>query len=294
MREALATWYLPEHITHLYYSPVYSTLSPGQKLAYNRLHACYHCEICAFLEGELPKYYLQAVAAPNIPERLRRQAQALADSEKRHAATFRALARRISPDLYSPDLYSRAEYVFVRPPSASSPIFRKLLNWSALRPTLLWIALIQEERGTFFGKEVLRQSEQLDPRMVDWQRRHLVDETDHLSLGEALLPLYWDASPPWMRRLNGRFLRFVLREFLSAPKRSGVRVIEYLVKERPELTPRKTELMSAMRELDRNPRFHESLYSRQIVPKTFALFDRYAEFGNLGKSLWGYSREVHP
>ena len=76
MGEALITWYLPEHITHLYYSPVYATLSPGQKLAYNRLHACYHCEICAFLEGELPRYYLKAVAAPKIPERLRREAQA--------------------------------------------------------------------------------------------------------------------------------------------------------------------------------------------------------------------------
>ncbi len=91
MGEALIIWYLPEHITHLYYSPVYATLSPGQKLAYNRLHACYHCEICAFLEGELPRYYLKAVAAPRIPERLRREAQALADSEKRHAAAFRAL-----------------------------------------------------------------------------------------------------------------------------------------------------------------------------------------------------------
>jgi len=141
--------------------------------------------------------------------------------------------------------------------------------------------------------EVLRQSEQLDPRMVDWQRSHLADETNHLNLGEALLPLYWDAAPLWMRWLNGRLLRFVIREFLSAPKRSGVRVIEYLVKECPELTRRKAELLSAMRGLDRNPRFHESLYSRRIVPKTFALFDRYTEFHHLGKRLWGYSPEAH-
>ena len=291
MGEALITWYLPEHITHLYYSAVYATLSSDQKLAYNRLHACYHCEMCAFLEGELPRYYLKAVAAPHIPVRLRRDAQALADSEKWHAAAFRALARRISPELYS---NSKDENVFVRPPSALSRILRKVLDWPALRPTFLWIALIQEERGTFFGEEVLRVSERLDPQMVDWQRRHLADETDHLSLGEALLPLYWDASPAWVRRLNGRLLRFVLREFLSAPKRSGVRVIEYLVKGCPELTPRKAELLSAMRALDRNARFHESLYSRKIVPRTFALFDRYVEFRNLGKSLWGYSPEAHP
>jgi hypothetical protein len=172
-------------------------------------------------------------------------------------------------------------------------IFRKLFDWWALRPTMLWIALILEERGAFYGKEVLRHSELLDPQMVDWQRRHLADEADHLSLDEALLPLCWDASPAWMRRLNGRLIGVVIKEFLSAPKRSGRRVIEHLVKACPELMPRKEELMSAMRALDRDRRFHESLYSRKIVPKTFALFDRYTEFRDLGKGLWGYSREVH-
>jgi hypothetical protein len=288
MEEALVTWYLPEHITHLYYSPVYATLSHGAKLAYNKLHACYHCEMCAFLEGELPKHYLRAVAAPDTPEKLCRAAQALAESEERHAAAFRALARRIAPGLYSKD-----EYVFVRPRSAASWILRKLFDWPGLRPALLWIALIQEERGAFFGEEILRQPEQLAPEMVNWQREHLADERAHLSLGEELLPLCWDAAPRWMRRLNGRLLRFLLREFLSAPKRSGMRVIEYLVRECPELTPRKTELMTAMRALDRNPRFHQSLYSRKIVPKTFALLDEYGEFRHLGKSVWGYSREAN-
>lgn len=287
MEEALVTWYLPEHITHLYYSPVYATLSHRQKLAYNRLHACYHCEMCAFLEGELPKHYLRAVAAPGTPEKLCRAAQALAKSEERHAASFRALARDIAPHLYSKD-----RYIFVRPPFLPSLILRRLFDWPPLRPALLWIALIQEERGTFFGEEVLRQSEQLAPEMVDWQRKHLADETAHLSLGEALLPSYWDAAPRWMRHLNGRLFRFLLREFLSAPKRSGMRVIEYLVRECPELTPRKMELMTAMRALDRNPQFHRSLYSRKIVPKTFALLDEYREFRHLGKSVWGYSREA--
>lgn len=286
MSGASVIWHLPEHITHLYYSPVYATLSLDQKLAYNRLHACYHCELCAFLEAKLPRYYLKAVAGPNISEELRQAAKSLADSETWHATAFRTLARRIAPGLYSGDP-SNHQYLFVRP-----PILCRLFDLPLLRPTLLWIALIQEERGAFFGEEVLRNAEHLDPRMVDWQRRHLADEHDHLSLGEALLPLYWDASPPWIRWLNGRLLPFVLREFLSAPKRTGTRVIEHLVKERPELLPRKAELLNAMRSLDGNPKFHQSIYSRQIVPKTFALFDRYTEFHSMGKSLWGYSREA--
>ena len=287
MRDAPAIWFLPEHITHLYYSPVYATLSPAQKLAYNRLHACYHCEVCSFLETELPRYYLKAASAPNIPHRLLEEAQALADSEKRHSAAFRALAREISPALYS-----EKDYIFAGPFLKASLIFRTLLNWPALRPMLLWIAMIQEERGVYFSEEILRQPEQLDSRMVDWQREHLADEAGHLSLAEALLPLYWDGSPPWVRRLNGGLLRLVLREFLSAPKRSGVHVIEYLVEGCPELRPRKGELIGAMRGLDHNPEFHASLYSRSIVPKTFRLFDRYPEFRELGRSVSGYSPEV--
>ena len=287
MGDAPAIWFLPEHITHLYYSPVYATLSHAQKLAYNRLHACYHCEVCSFLETELPRYYLKAASGPNIPGRLLREARALADSEARHSAAFRALARELLPELYS-----GKDYVFARPFLNASLIFRAMLNWRALRPMLLWIALIQEERGVYFSEEILRQSEQLDSRMVDWQREHLADETDHLSLGEELLPLYWDGSPQWVRRLNGGLLRLVLREFLSAPKRSGVHVIEYLVKECPELRPRRGALIDAMRALDHNPEFHESCYSRKIVPKTFGLFDRYPEFRDLGRSVRGYSPEV--
>jgi hypothetical protein len=71
-------------------------------------------------------------------------------------------------------------------------------------------------------------------------------------------------------------------------------VIEYLVEECPELRPRKGELIQAMRALDHNPEFHESLYSRRIVPKTFRLFDRYPEFRDLGRSVRGYSPEVQP
>lgn len=288
MGDAPVVWFLPEQITFLYYSAIYETLTPGQRLVYNRLHASYFCEMCAFLEEELPRYYLKAASAPRVPARLLVEARALADSERWHATMFRSVARS-----FSPALYSECKYVFIRTPPAGRMI-RALLSAPALRPMLLWIALIQEERGVFFAEEILRQREQVDPRMVDWQRRHLADEVNHVSLGEALLPLYWDASRPSVRRWNGRLVRFVLREFLSAPKRAGIRVIDHWVKECPELKPRKAELMRAMQELDRDPRFHESLYSRKIVPKTFALFDRYTEFRDLGKGLWGYSPEVTP
>jgi hypothetical protein len=290
--EPATVWYIPEHITHLFYSPLYESLSLDQRLAYNRLHACYHCEVCAYLEVELPRFYLKAAAAKGVPAALRVQAQALADSEEWHSAAFRSLSRRIFPELYSQSQGSGGKDVFVRMSAGSSQFLTKLSGWLSLDPIFLWIALIQEERGAYFGEEILRHAEHLDHRMVEWQRKHLEDEREHISLGEALVPLHWSASPNWMRKLHGRLLGFVLREFLSTPKRTGLRVIEQFVKIRPELLPRKTELLDAMKALDGNPGFHESIYSRRIAPKTFALFDRYDEFRTLGKNLHGYIPEV--
>ena len=51
----------------------------------------------------------------------------------------------------------------------------------------------------------------------------------------------------------------------------------------------KAKFLAGLRNLAKDARFHQSLYSRKIVPKTFALFDRYAEFRNLGDRVRGYS-----
>jgi hypothetical protein len=230
---------------------------------------------------------LSAASAPGVPRELVEGARGLAASEASHALAFRSLARALSPRLYS-----NAECVFVTSPKGFVRMIWTLFAARPFRPLLLWIAFILEERAVFFGEEILRQAQQLDPRVVAWHRRHIADEGDHIGLGEALRPLYWARTPSWLRRVNSRLLRFVLREFLGAPKRAGLRVIDCWLEERPELKPRRAELLAALRELDSNPAFHESLYSRRSVPKTFALFDRYEEFRDLGKSLWGYAPEA--
>ena len=284
---ASARWFVPEAITHLYYSPVYDTLSHRQKLAYNRLHACYLCEMFVYFEQTLPGYYVKAAARPGVPEDLRDGVRALQYAERRHAEMFRKLARHLSPELYT-----EFRFHFIRLPRAASAVMRAACERPALFPAIFWIVLMQEERAVFYANQILDQSAGLDPEMVEAQRLHLADEAGHLGVDEALLALYWDANRPWVRRLNGRLLRLVVSEFLVAPKRGGVRLVERWVRECPELEARRTELAAAMRRLAAEPRFHESLYSRRIVPRTFALFDRYEELHSLGKSLWAYSPEA--
>ncbi len=284
---ASARWFVPEAITHLYYSPVYATLSPGQKLIYNKLHACYLCELFVYFEQTLPAYYLKAAARPGVPESLREGVRALHSAEQRHAEMFRKLARHLSPELYS-----EFRFHFIRLPRAASALLRAACGRPSLFPAMFWIVLMQEERAIFYANEILREASRLDPQTVEVQRRHKADESAHLGVDEALLSLYWDANRPWVRRLNGILLRLLVSEFLVAPKRGGVRLVDRWVTECRELRPRRAELAAAMRRLAGEPRFHESLYSRRIVPRTFALFDRYVEFRGLGKSLWAYSPEA--
>lgn len=67
-------------------------------------------------------------------------------------------------------------------------------------------------------------------------------------------------------------------------------MIRRLVAEFPDLQPREGELLAAVRGLARDAAYQRSLFSRETIPRTFALFDAQAEFANLGTVLRGYDR----
>jgi hypothetical protein len=237
-----------------------------------------------FFEEELPEYYSVAATGAGVSEAARRGVRAMVASEARHAAMFRDLARGLHPGLYEP-----FQYHFLRMPGGVLRTVKFLLRRPRLFPLFFWIVLLQEERAVHYSKEVIRCASNLDPRVVDAFERHLEDEKDHLGIDEALLQVYWERGASWIRRLNAHAFRLLVGEFLNTPSRAGIRVIDRLVQEAPSLEGRRRELIDGLLGLAQNVRFHESLYSRRIVPKTFALFDRYAEFHRLGRSLLGYS-----
>jgi hypothetical protein len=277
-------WSVPESITHLYYAPVYQTLTEKERRVYNKLHACFCCEMLIFFEEELPQGYSTAARGAGVSKSVYGEVQAMLASESRHAAMFRDLARDLDSNLYEPFVYH-----FLRMPKGILRLLKLPLQYPRLFPLVFWIVLLQEERAVYYSKEVIRCASELDPRVVDAFSRHMDDEKDHLGVDEALLEVYWERSSSSIRWLNAQAFRILVDEFLNAPKRGGIRVIERLVQEVPTLEGRKRELTAGLLDLAKDARFHESLYSRKIVPKTFALFDRYAEFRSLGDRVRGYS-----
>jgi hypothetical protein len=278
-------FFLPEAFTPLYHAPVYADLTPQQQRRYNQLYALYFNEQITFFETSLADSVLLPLAQSGLPHSLARALATFVEEESRHTCMFRALNRRCAPDLYARD-----DFHFIR----LSSVHRRTLDWIARRtrrfPLVLWLMLLQEERSMFYARTILRDREQLEPHFVDVHRVHLADEADHVRWDEELLDHIWGACPRLQRHLNAELFRWMVGEFFNTPKRGGLRVIDRLVDEFADLRPRRSELRRQVLDLARSPAYHRSLYSRDIVPRTFARFDRHAEFSRLGRTLYGYDR----
>jgi len=57
--------------TSVFYAPVYRTLTGKERRVYNKLHACFCCEMLVFFEKELPQCYSTATRGAGVPNRVR-------------------------------------------------------------------------------------------------------------------------------------------------------------------------------------------------------------------------------
>ena len=155
-------------------------------------------------------------------------------------------------------------------------------------PFCLWLTIIEEERTIFYSRLYLEEASKLEPNFVLAHRIHLADEVGHVRRDQELLERLWPDRSLFWRNFNARIFSAILHEYFNVPKRGGWRVILELVREFPELRPRLSEFRSAMTRLETDPVFLRTLYGREMVPHTFALFDRWPEFRFLERILPGY------
>jgi P-aminobenzoate N-oxygenase AurF len=280
-------FFLPEAFTPLYHVPSYADLTRQQQRRYNQLYALYFNEQITFLETALAENVLLPLARSGLPESLVGALETFVEEESRHTRMFRALNRRCAPDLYA-----ARDFHFIR----VQPVQQHALGWIARQtrrfPFVLWLMLLQEERSMFYGRAILREHDRLEPHFVEVHRVHLADEADHVRWDEELLDHIWDACPPVQRRISAELFRWLVGEFFNTPRRGGLRVLAQLAEEFDELAPRLPELRRQVLDLARSPAYHRSLYSRDIVPRTFARFDRHTEFSRLDRTLYGYDRRA--
>jgi len=196
---------------------------------------------------------------------------------------FRELNRRCLPGVYA-----NGDFHFINVPILPSLFLQQWVKQSRWFPFFSWILLIQEERALFYAKEFLKEADGLEPQFVSLQKRHLADEIGHLQWDEELLDWIWPRTGKTWRAVNARLFAWMMGEYFTTPKRSGLRVVLDLVKEFPGLQPLWPELRIQMLRLSQNHEFNLLSYSRNVTPKAFARFDRWPEFHPLSRVFPGY------
>ena len=277
----LAKLFLPEELTPLFHTPSYGALTPEQRRRYNQLHGLYFNEQTHFFETALGNRILEALRRQPWPDRLAEGLRQFQEEERQHSAMFRRLNRRCAPELYT-----GRDFHFVRVPRLWMAASRWAVERPFLFPMFLWLMLLQEERSLFYSRSILRHREAIEPHFVKAHRLHMADEVGHVRWDEELLDALWHRARPLSRQVNAKLFAWMLDEFFSTPKRAQLRVAEALAGEFPELRGRLPEMKRQLLALSRDAGFRTSLYSREIVPRTFARLDATPEFRAL--EICGY------
>ncbi len=276
--------FLPEEFSPLYYTPSYRVLTEEQRLRYNQLQALYFNEQIIFFETAIGRPVLEALLRDSLPAQLTKGLRQFLEEEQQHTEMFGRLNQHCAPQFYGED-----HYYFIQLPRA----WMAALSWATQHPRFfpmfLWLMLLQEERSLFYSRRVITQREELEPHFVKTHRTHLADEVGHVRWDEELIEALWRRANPFLRRVNAELFTWMLGEFFNAPKRAQLHVIHELAREFPTLRELEPEMQRQLLALSEDGQYQMSLYSREIVPRTFARFDESPEFQSL--ELIGYRRQ---
>lgn len=264
--------YIPEMLTPLYFTPLYARLSEDERLSYNRKHGLYFLEQTIFFEQISGNPVLRQLIRISPNEDFSHGAQQFMDDEDRHTSWFRALLRDVAPETYSQQDFHLLEVTSLMIHGARWAA--RAVRWL---PCLLWLQLIAEERSLYFGRCFMEAEGQLDRRFYAVQKRHMADEADHIGYDEMFIEWLWSRSGSGVRKVNARFLEWMLREFFFLPKRSGWRVVEAWLREFPHLWTRRDEFRLAMDDLADNQRFLDTLYPQKDLLRTIELSSAWPE-----------------
>jgi fatty acid desaturase len=278
--------FFPARFTALHHVPSWHLLEERHRTRYTQLYALYLNEQTAFFEELLATTLLPALyARPDlIGADLAESLRCFEEEERRHSLWFREMNHRIDPDMFSME---PGDYVFI----PSSPRLNGIGKWFAGKPFAfpfwIWLILLQEERSIYIAQECLKEPV-LEPNFRKLHRRHMADEVGHVRWDTELIEAVWLPMPMWKRKVQAGIFGWLMREFFTVPKRSARAVLDALLGEFPELSPIAGQLRRELVELKSSLPYHASLYSREITPKAFALFDSLPEFENIGRSLPSY------
>lgn len=287
--------FLPEHMTQLYYTPVYQTLNDVQRLRYNQLFGVRTNEYIMLFESDFLDHFLTPLRRHSkvvAQEDLLRCLDTMIDEERRHYAVFVRLNRMCLPSVFA----GGRERYFSELPRGAEALFS---IFGALARSLsfpLYYAMAMEESAIALGRALSKGGKtetlgELEPHFVDVHREHMKDEARHVHIDWHLIDACLSGKDKMSRALNARLFRGLAKALSRIGRHgSGARVIRHFVRERPELAPREAEMIEAIIALNHHPDYQRSLFNRELMPLVFGLFDQRSEFDDLPRHMVGYGR----
>ncbi|MEN8180718.1 MAG: diiron oxygenase [Pseudomonadota bacterium] len=284
--------FLPPTYTQLYYSPLWPDLERRHQLRYTQLYALRTNEVIMLFE----RYLVQAILPP-IARRLEsmqlpmlhRLLLEMLREEKEHDAAFVALNRASRPDLYR-----TTDFCFF-PPSAEMRGFIALMGRSARWLAYpLWLLFFIEESSLTMARDLaaMDENQALGVAELNWlavHREHTRDERRHTLIDRLLFENCYAKRGKFARRLDGWLFEHTLKAMLF-PRASGagVRVVEQLIRDYPELAGLRPAMVREIVNLGRNPDFLASLLSQRMAPRAWKLFHRCPELDMLANWIPNY------
>lgn len=281
-------YFFPEHLTPLFHTASYATLSDAERLDYNQLYGQATNEQFIFLEEHFLVRFvggLRERSNVDLPDELRSALDLFVEEEIKHTEMFRKLARTTAPERYTDN-----DFFFLRLRRAE----RAMMDFMSKRPDFFvfwcWLGLAFEEKTIDYYRHYQRHAKErpehpLDPLYEQVHRYHMLDEVRHVQIDHHLVKHFYDRCGPLLRKLNVKLVARTLKAY-TRPKRTNIRIIEELCRRHPNLDV--DELSNQVRALAWGGGWQEVTYSRKNAPQTFAMFDAYPEFHALSQVLLCY------
>ena len=280
-------WFFCETLTPLYYTSVYRDLGTEHRIRYNQLTAMMANEIIGFMETEFLDAALSAVESRGDrrqPADLHAAVRRFRDDERRHADIWQNLNR-----LSEPAWYGSANRRLINISPIAAIAARLIARHPVAFPVVFWIQLAQEERSLEISRRCMRVPAQaIEPRYAAAYAAHLPDEARHVQIDRHLIDHFYRPRRLAVRLASARLFRTIVGTLLVTPVHSTARVVRVLGAEYPELAPLLPRMLQELADLRNNREYHEMMYSRRSTPVTFALFDEFPEFHQMGAVLRAY------
>jgi len=284
--------FLPPAYTQLFYSPLWSDLDPAHQLRYTQLYALRTNEVVMLFERFLVQAILPPMArrleAMQLPV-LRQLVLEMLREEQEHDAAFAALNRASRPDLY------RETDFFFFPPCAKVRSFIAVMGASArwlAHP--LWLLFFIEESSLTMARDLAAIDKSQDPHGVEphWlavHREHSHDERRHTLIDRLLFESCYTSRGRLSRCLDGWLFEHILKTTMyPSADGAGVRVVEQLIRDCPQLVSLKSAMVQEIVALRHNPRFIASQLSQRLAPRAWKLFQRCPELNMLADWIPDY------